>query len=186
MDQISCCCFDLETTNLDADFGVVLCGVVKGASGKPKVFRADKLNKKWRTTRSDDSEVVKAIVAELSEYDIWVAHNGNRFDVPFLRTRMAKWGMAPLPVRKLIDPVFLARNKLKMSYNSLEKLAGFLGVNSKTEVTGDHWLSAALDGSRESMDYIVAHCIEDVKVLEKIIGKLKAYSTTYNAWGSGF
>lgn len=186
MEQISCCCFDLETTSLNADFGVVLCGVVKPAQGKCKVFRADKLNPNWSKERSNDSNVVAAIVRELSEYDIWIAHNGNRFDVPFLRTRLAKWGLESLPAKKLIDPVFLARNKLKMSYNSLESLAKFLGVNSKTEVSGDTWLQASLDGSRKAMSYIAEHCVQDVLVLEKVIKSLKAYSTNYNAWGSGF
>jgi hypothetical protein len=30
--QISCVCFDLETTNLSADFGVVLCGMAPEGS----------------------------------------------------------------------------------------------------------------------------------------------------------
>ena len=186
LNQISCCCFDLETTSLNADFGVILCGVIKPAQGKAKVFRADRLNTKWQSIRSNDKDVVAAIVKELIEYDIWIAHNGNRFDVPFLRTRLAKWGLESLPAKKLIDPVFLARNKLKMSYNSLESLAKFLGVNSKTEVSGDQWLQAALDGSTKAMNYIVEHCIQDVLVLEKVVRSLKAYSTNYNAWGSGF
>src|SRR5262249_44709779 len=37
MNLVSCCVMDLETTNLSADFGVVLCGVVKPAHGKPRV-----------------------------------------------------------------------------------------------------------------------------------------------------
>jgi len=32
MNQVSCSVMDLETTNLSADFGVVLCGVVKPAT----------------------------------------------------------------------------------------------------------------------------------------------------------
>jgi uncharacterized protein YprB with RNaseH-like and TPR domain len=184
--QVSCCCFDLETTNLCADFGVVLCGVVKPAHGKPLVFRADQLNKNWKTGRSDDSAVVKAIVDELSSHDIWVAHNGARFDVPFLRTRLLRWGLGALPSAKLIDPVFLARNKLRMSFNSLSQVANLLGCNNKTEVQPEVWLKAALDGDKKSMDYIVAHCVADVDVLEQVVGALKVYSTAYNSWGSGF
>lgn len=186
MDQVSCCCFDLETTNLAADFGVVLCGVVKPAHGKPRVFRGDEINKNWRTMRSNDASLVAAIVEELSRYDIWVAHNGARFDVPFLRTRLLRWGLDPLPAKKLIDPVFLARNKLRMSFNSLAQVANHLGVNSKTEVRPEMWLAASLDGSPKAMDYIVKHCVADVYTLEKVVGALKVYSTAYNAWGSGF
>jgi uncharacterized protein YprB with RNaseH-like and TPR domain len=186
MNQVSCCCFDLETTNLSADFGVVLCGVVKPAHGRPKIFRADKLNRHWSECRSNDREVILAIVRELAQYDIWVAHNGQRFDVPFLRTRLLAHNMEPLPNKKLIDPVLLARNKLRMSFNSLSQVANHLGVNSKTEVEPRQWLEAALDGSRKAMSYIVDHCVQDVYVLEKVVGALKAYSGTYNSYGSGF
>lgn len=52
---------------------------------------------------SDDSAVTRAIVAELDNYDIWVAHNGAKFDVPFLRTRLLKYNLQTLPNKKLID-----------------------------------------------------------------------------------
>ena len=186
MSQISCCCFDLETTNLSADFGVILCGVVKPANGKPRIFRADHLNPNWSRNRSNDRAVVKAIVAELEKYDIWVAHNGARFDVCYLRTRLLRWSMPPLSPKKLIDPVLLARNKLRMSYNGLAAVANHLRCNSKTEVKPGAWLQAALDGDRQAMNYIVRHCVEDVLVLEKVIDVLKPYSGTYNTYGSGF
>jgi hypothetical protein len=48
------------------------------------------------------------------------------------------------------------------------------------------WLAAALDGSRKAMRYIVQHCVQDVLVLEKVIGALKPYSGTYNTYRSGF
>ena len=71
-------------------------------------------------------------------------------------------------------------------YNSLNQVANHLGVNSKAEVEPRQWLAAALDGSRRAMRYIVDHCVQDVLVLEKVIGALKAYSGTYNTYGSGF
>jgi uncharacterized protein YprB with RNaseH-like and TPR domain len=184
--QISSCVFDLETTNLSADFGVILCGVVKGAGERHKTFRADELNPKWASKRSDDREVLTAIIAELSGYDIWVAHNGAKFDVPFLRTRLLAWGLEPLPSKKLVDPVLLARNKLRMSFNSLSQVANHLQVNSKTDVQPQQWIAAALDGDKKAMSYIVEHCVQDVYVLEKVIGELKHYSSTYNTYGSGF
>jgi DNA polymerase III epsilon subunit-like protein len=177
---------DIETTNLNADFGTVLCGVIKPRERKPIIFRADHENPHWHTKRSDDSAVVKAIVQELDQYDIWIIHNGAKFDLPFLRTRLLKFGLQPLSSKKLIDPVLLARNKLRMSYNSLEQIANHMGCNTKTEVRPDEWLKAALDGDRKSMGYIVQHCVEDVLTLEKVATELKVYSSTYNTYGSGF
>jgi uncharacterized protein YprB with RNaseH-like and TPR domain len=151
-----------------------------------RVFRADRLNRSWHKRRSDDRAVLRGIVKELEQYDIWVAHNGQRFDVPFLRTRLLAWGLPALANKKLIDPVLLARNKLRMSFNSLEQVANHLGVNSKTTVEPRQWLRAALDGDIRAMNYITEHCIQDVHVLERVIGALKAYSGTYNTYGSGF
>ena len=86
---LSAATFDIETTNLNADFGVVLCGVVlpHDSRARPIVFRADQINKRWAQCRSDDSGVVRAITAELSKYDVLIAHNGARFDIPYLKTR---------------------------------------------------------------------------------------------------
>ena len=184
-EQISCCCFDLETTSLAADFGIVLCAVIKPAGGKAVVFRGDSYPA-WGENRSNDSELVTDVVNELARYDIWVAHNGARFDVPYLRTRLMRWGLEPLVTRKLVDPVQLARNKLRLSFNGLSSVANHLGCNSKTDVEPQAWLRASLDGNSKAMDYIVQHCVEDVKTLEKVVTALKAYSTAYNSYGSGF
>jgi hypothetical protein len=61
-----------------------------------------------------------------------------------------------------------------------------LGANSKTIVEPQQWLAAALDGNHRAMSYIVKHCVQDALVLEEVIGALKAYSGTYNTYGSGF
>jgi uncharacterized protein YprB with RNaseH-like and TPR domain len=161
--------------------------VIKPANSKPKIFRGDKLNSGWSAGRSDDRALVEAIAQELDQYDIWIAHNGNKFDIPFLRTRLLRWELPTLANKKLIDPVLLARNKLRMSYNSLEQIANHLGCNTKTEVRPEVWLAASLDGSTKAMDYIVKHCVQDVLVLEQIVTKLKHLITgNINNFGSGY
>lgn len=182
--MISVASFDLECSSLNADFGIVLCGVVKPQNADPIIFRADKLNKKWKTKRSDDSAVVKAIIDELSKYDVVCAHNGLRFDLPFLRTRAAMWGLPAVSSPKLIDPVLIARRNLKMSYNGLERLADFLGCNTKTPVEGAKWMRASLDGDVAAMDEIVEHCIQDVLMLEQIVGAVKGYCRAFDNKGS--
>src|SRR5271165_5589788 len=93
---IRSCTFDIETSSLNADFGVLLCGVIKPSGEPPKIFRLDKLSKQWRTKRSFDKPVVEAFANELSQYDILAGHNQVRFDLNFLRTRMLYWGLPSL------------------------------------------------------------------------------------------
>ena|ERR1700675_3910218 len=185
--MISACCFDLETSSLNANFGIVLCGVIKGSDRKkPYVFRGDDY-KPWKAGhRSDDSQLITDIVAQLNRYDVLVAHNGARFDVNFLRTRMAKWKQAPFPNKKLVDPVQVARNKLRMSSNSLASLASLIGAGEKTPVDGNLWLLASLDGDKEAMDQIVKHCVVDVEILDKVADAVKPYCSVFNQWGSGY
>lgn len=182
--MINACCFDLETTGLNADFGIILCAVIKEAGKKPIVFRADKTCKTWKTKRSDDSDIVKAIASELSKYDILIAHNGVCYDLPFLRTRLAKHGLPFFPNKKVIDPVLIARRALRMSGNGLEKICSLLGFNMKTRVDGQLWMKASLDGDVSAMNYIVDHCVADVDMLEKMVDYLKPYCTSFNPWGS--
>lgn len=180
--------FDLECSSLNADFGIVLCGVIKPhyPDSKPVVLRGDLLCENWDTCRSDDKKTVETIANALSAFDILIAHNGLKYDLPFLRTRLAKHGLPPLKDFKLVDPVQIARNKLRMSNNSLDRITDFLGCNSKTTVDGDTWLKASLDGDRAAMDYIAEHCVEDVYMLEKIVDAVKGYCSVFNNRGSSF
>jgi uncharacterized protein YprB with RNaseH-like and TPR domain len=184
MSQVKCCCFDLEASSLNADFGVLLCAVVKAPGKRPVVFRGDVLNPDWQAKRSDDRVLVANLVEHLNTFDIWVVYNGLKFDLPFLRTRLARWGLPPLPARKLLDPYQLVRNKLKLSYSSLQSVAALARVGRKEGLDGNVWLRASLDGDTKAMDRIVAHCVNDVRLLEKVCGIVKPYSSAFNSWGS--
>lgn len=71
-----------------------------------------------------------------------------------------------------------------MSYNGLERIADFLGCNTKTKLSGDLWVRASMDGDTEAMDYIVEHCIQDCQMLEKIVDAVKGYCPAFNSKGS--
>lgn len=191
---INVAAFDIECTSLNGDFGIILCAVIHPQGGKPITIRGDKLVPNWHRKRSDDSLVAAAIAEELSKYDLLIAHNGVMYDLPFIRTRIAKanvsrdkkdW-IAPLPKLKIIDPVKIARMQLRMSSNSLHRVTDFLNCNSKTEVSGDLWMKAALDGDKKAMEYIVEHCLEDVKMLYSVLDHVKGYCSAFNNMGSMF
>lgn len=185
--MITSCCFDIETSSLYPEFGVVLVGVIKPDKGKLKVYRADELNKDWKTRRSNDLEIVKQICDELSKYDILIAHNGQKFDIPFLRSRMSYWNLGQFPNKKVIDPYQIARNKYRLSSNSLAALSEFFQTKvKKSSVPGHIWVKAALDGDKKAMDYIVDHCKRDVLALAELIDIVKAYSSVFNQSGSGW
>ena len=176
--------FDIETTNLNADFGIVLCAVIQDDQGNEIILRGDQLNKSWKTKRSDDSILVGKVAEALSPYDIIVGHNGLLFDIAFLRTRLLRWGLGAFPDKKLIDPWMIAKRKLRMHSNSLRSLCDFLTTSEKTEVLGDVWMRCAYDGDTEAMDYIVEHCRQDVRMLADLTTVIKPYIHQFDSWGS--
>jgi uncharacterized protein YprB with RNaseH-like and TPR domain len=166
--------FDLETSNLNADFGVVLCGCVKKYEGAVTTHRMDRLPL-YEIDRANDRAVVELLRNELEKYDVWVSYNGKRFDIPFLNTRLMAHGLKTLDKRKHIDLLYQARYKLKLHSNRLAVVQEYLGLqDAKTTMNGQRW-ARAMAGYGDGWNYIVKHCILDVKVLEQAYDKLKHF-----------
>lgn len=178
--------FDIETSDLSADRGIILCAVIQGNNGKPIVFRSDELNKNWyKGQRGDDSGIVKKLYKHLNEYDVLVAHNGTRFDLPFIRTRGARWGLGGLRDTKIIDPLSIAFRKFRLNHNSLGSLSDFIGsADRKHSLDWSVWMDAILNGSRVAMDEIVKHCVSDVKELNDVLNMVKPYIKVLDDRGS--
>ena len=98
--------FDLETSNLEGAWGRLL------VASSIKPYNSDKittLKQKRNSKRSDDYQVVKETIAELSKYSIWIAHNGTRFDIPFLNARALAHNLPLIPrSQKVVDPCTVA------------------------------------------------------------------------------
>ncbi len=166
--------FDLETSNLKADYGVILAGVIKDFRGEAHVFRMDGFPL-WRKNRADDTAIIKAIRDKLSNYDIWVSYNGRRFDIPFLNTRLVYHEMEPLGIKKHIDLLYQSRYKLLLHSSRLISVQEFFRLeNEKNTIDGNHW-ARALAGYKDGMNYIVDHCERDVAVLEEVYEKMKQF-----------
>ena len=185
--MLSTAVFDLETSDLEADKGIILCGCIKSSkSNKILTIRTDETNPNWKKgLRGNDKATVQLIAAELSKHDVLVAHNGNRFDVPFLRTRLLRWGLPRFPEMKLVDPMLIAFRKLRLRSNGLGNLSDHIGVaDRKTPLYLSLWMDAILNGSRSAMDSIVEHCVADVKVLEGVLELTKPYIKLLDGQGS--
>jgi len=180
--------FDLETSSLYANSGIILCMSHKLYLTKEvHTIRADSF-KSWKTGKSDNSEMVRNIMIALSGYDILVAHNGQYFDKTFLNSMCLKYKIPPeLRQVKFIDPVLIARRHLRLGRNSLNSLIDYFDIqDTKTPIRFEHWIKASHDSNVESLSYIADHCEKDVKALDKtydIVRKLvKRIDDGGSAW----
>lgn len=185
--MISTAVFDLETSALEADRGVILCACIKSSKRRGIItIRTDETSAGWRRgRRGDDKETVKQVAAILADHDVLVAHNGTRFDMPFLRSRMLRWNMPRLPQLKIIDPCTIAYRHFKLRSNSLAAVADHIGVRErKTPLDMSTWADAFLNGSRSAMNKIVEHCVADIKVLEGVLRVVTPYVKILDDRGS--
>lgn len=171
--QTNTCLYDIETTNLKADFGIILCAVVKPLGHKPlKIFRLD--DHRARVC-DEDKFLVKALRDELEKYEFLIGHNSIRFDRMFINTRLMYHSLEPMHEKLHIDTLTIARSCMRISYRSLERIIQFLDIpEKKTPLDPKQWRHAML-GDRNAMDAVVKHCIQDVKSLELVYDRLKPF-----------
>lgn len=163
---------DIETTNLNATkgLGFILCASMKLLGARPiHTVRIDK-SPKYRQNLYNDTYVVDGIAAWLQKEDpdIVVHFNGDRFDIPYIQTRLLGAGKRPLPPARYIDHWKTGRYNLRLHSLSMDAMGIHLGVqHRKTRFDPIVWQSAAY-GSKPDLDKIVRHCEADILVLEEI------------------
>lgn len=121
----------------------------------------------------------KALVTELSamceEADMIVAHNGDRFDLKRLRTRMIYHGMKPLPPEKTVDTLKVCRNRFAFSQNSLKAVAKALGCEAKMDSGGFEIWQGCEAGDPKAWKQLKRYNKQDVVVLMQVYEKLKPW-----------
>lgn len=179
---------DLETSDLTADKGVLLVACIKSSRWKGiKTIRIDEEDgMKWKAgMRGTDINTCRATADALQDHDVIVAHNGQWFDIPFLRTRMLKWNLPRLPDTKIVDPCQVLRRKFRMGRNSLASIVDHLNLrDKKTSLDLSVWMDAMLNGSISALDLIAKHCVADVKALEGVFNVVKPYIKVLDDKGS--
>jgi uncharacterized protein YprB with RNaseH-like and TPR domain len=167
--------FDLECTNLNADFGRILCGCVRPLhTGKTTTLSCEKFNG-YKLHPWNDKLLCEAIRDELEKYDIIVSWYGKLFDVKFLQARLAIHESGELTKIKHVDLFYQAKMKLKLSSNRLDNVARILHLKEqKTRLDPEVWVRATA-GSIADLQYVKKHCEADVEVLHGVYDKLKKY-----------
>lgn len=168
--------FDLETWGLDRGWGVTLVAsfLIHGDPEGPKrLTLTHRDSAEWKAgKRSDDHEIAGEVFRILSRCHIAYAHNGDRFDVKWLRTVALKYGLQ-MPRVKLVDPCAIAWKKYLLGRNSLEVVADFLGLEqSKMHIPADVWRGALMDDDATCWDLLRARCVSDVDLLNEVASRV--------------
>ena len=157
---------DIETSNLKANFGIVLCWCILADDG---TLYQDWLTKKDVLSGTEDKRVVSTCIDTMQTFDRVVGHYSTYFDIPFLRTRALIHGVAYPGVGELFhtDVWRMAKSKLCLHSNRQAVISESLyGKTDKTRISHPHWRQAMM-GNEESCMEVLDHCQHDVTDLKK-------------------
>ncbi len=175
--------FDIETSDLNADWGFLLSYCIKHEDGpiiKRCITPEEVLNDKKR-----DHRLVKEFAEDVKLFDALVVYYGKdtggryqRHDIPFMRTRFEYWKHKGFPKQKeisIIDMYDVVKSKLKLKRNSMQHACNFLGIANKTTPHDFGVWQRARDGNKAAIGKILRHNAEDVITTEDIYKRMYHY-----------
>lgn len=133
---------------------------------------------RFKKDHKDDYHVVKKLHKVLSEADVLVAHNGDKFDLKKFNARALFHGLKPIPHMQTIDTLKVARKHFKLTSNRLDYIGQHLGVGKKVDTPKGLWMDV-VKGSREAVETMVNYNIGDITLLEDVYLKLRPFMTTH-------
>jgi len=139
-------------------------------------------NLRWDKKQCDKT-LLANFIKELDKANQIVAHNGDRFDLKWLRTRAILHGLEMKPRYETIDTLKIAKSQFSFASNKLDELGKFLGVGQKIPTDYSLWDRICQEKSPEALDDMVKYCDEDVRLLERVFDKLRPYGKAQFNYG---
>jgi DNA polymerase elongation subunit (family B) len=127
----------------------------------------------------DDLEIVTSMWNLLDRADVVVAHNGIRFDLPYLNSRFVYHNLGMPSPFKVVDTCKIAKKYFRFPANSLKELGIYLGIEvPKLDTDFQLWVDC-MEGKKEAWEYMVEYNQYDVKLLEEVYLRLRSYDKSH-------
>ncbi len=125
----------------------------------------------WDKDQNDRS-MLEQFLEVINEADECVHHNGDKFDLPWLKTRCLFHGLPTIPDYKTADTLQWARRKFYFNSNRLDYIAKFLGMGGKIKTEFGLWKDIVLHNCPKAMQKMCDYCKKDVVLLEQVWKRL--------------
>lgn len=123
----------------------------------------------------DDKELISELWQLMMEADFIVAHNGDKFDIPWILSRAIKHGLAPLNPTKFIDTLKFAKKHLRLPSNALKSICAYYGLRPKLDNEGFPLWRACMDGDESAFERMEVYNIGDLDSLEDVYLLFRPY-----------
>lgn len=132
--------------------------------------------KRFKKNHKDDYVVAVALHEAMSEADIIVAHNGDQFDIKQANTLFIRHNLGPIPEKKSVDTLKVARKYFAFEGNDLADLCKRFGVPDKLEKPD---FIKITEGDPGEIRKAVKYCGRDTLSLKGVLHHLKPYIRRY-------
>lgn len=126
--------------------------------------------------KQDDTRVVKRMAALIAEADEVVAHNGQSFDLAWIRGRCVQMGIPMSPRLVIQDTYKLSKSLFNLNSHTLDYLGGYLGLGHKAPSGFGLWKRIVMERDSKALANMVTYCKRDVELLEQVWNKLAPYT----------
>ena len=133
--------------------------------------------------KQNDKRMLEAFIKVINEADEAIGHNGDRFDLAWIRTRCLFHGIDMFPKYTTIDTLKIARQKFKFNSNKLNYIADFLGIGEKIKTDYSLWKNIMLHKDPKAMADMIKYCKKDVILLEKVYKELAKHIESRTHFG---
>lgn len=134
-----------------------------------------------------DKKMLKEFVKVMNQADELVGHNGDKYDIAWIRTRCLYHSIPMFPTYRSIDTLKVARSKFKFQSNRLDYIGRFLGVGKKKDTGGfDLWKRIVLQKDKAAMKKMVEYCKGDVLLLQRVHERMGTHIEPKTHYGVTF
>lgn len=131
-----------------------------------------------------DKKMLEKFIPILNSATEAIGHNGDRFDLKWIKGRCLFHRIPTYPRYTTIDTLKIARANFNLNSNKLDYIAQFLGFGGKMETGGfGLWKSIVLDKCEKSLSKMVRYCKKDVALLERVFQELRSYAPHTTHYG---
>ena len=136
--------------------------------------------------KQDDKKLLIEFIKIANQADELVGHNGDNFDLKWIRTRCLFHGIEMFPNYTTIDTLKISRSKFRFNSNRLNYIAQYLGIGQKIKTEFNLWKDIVLNKDADAMDKMIKYCKKDVILLEKVHKHLNKHVYNKTHYGVAF
>ena len=124
---------------------------------------------------ADEKTMVRKAIALLDRARFSVAHNGDRFDLRWLRGRAMFYRIPMSPHYVTVDTLTVMRRLAYLNSHRLDYLGEYFGIGRKIKTNYDLWKRIAIDNHQPSLRLMATYCRQDVNLLARFYEEFRSY-----------